>query len=218
MRINKVLVLTASLMLAGNAGAVTQDFQSQISPVPKQIQEVMKKYTWRQGCPVPLSDLAYLQLSYWGFDQQKHTGVMIVNKRVAKDVVAIFKDLYAQKFPIQRMQLMDDFKGNDIAAMDANNTSAFNCRPVTGKHDVYSFHSFGVAIDVNTLINPYVKGDYVSPVGGRAYLDRSKAVPGMIARNDEAYKAFKSRGWSWGGDWTQPKDYQHFEWSDDSSN
>lgn len=206
----KILLAIISATLASGSLA-EPGFSYQISPIPPQIQAVMQHYTWHPGCPVPLTDLAYLSLSYWGYDRHQHQGALIVNKKLAKEVVAIFRDLYAQKFPIERMQLMDDFKGNDDAAMAVNNTSAFNCRAITGKPGTFSLHSYGMAVDVNTLVNPYVKGNYVAPPAGRAYLDRTRAARGMIVERDGVYWAFISRGWKWGGDWASPEDYQHFE-------
>ncbi len=180
-------------------------------PLPKALQSRMQKYTWKPACPVPLSDLALLSLSYWGFDKKSHIGNLIVNKNVAQEVVDIFRELYSQKFPIALMLLAEDplFKGSDDAMMAANNTSAFNCRPITGQQDTYSNHSYGLAIDINTMINPYVKGSVVLPPSG--YLNRSKPVPGMISKGDPVYNAFISRGWAWGGEWASRQDYQHFE-------
>jgi hypothetical protein len=130
---------------------------------------------------------------------------------VAHEVVDIFKALYIHQFPIERMELMDVFKGSDDAAMDANNTSAFNCREVTGKPGIFSQHSYGRAIDINTLINPYVKGDKVLPSAGKRFADRSQYHPGIITKDSFIYKEFARRGWSWGGDWHDLKDFQHFE-------
>src|SRR5579872_1708951 len=174
-------------------------FSYQLTDIPLKVQTTMRQYTWRPGCPVPMSDLSYLTLSYWGFDHQKHTGVMVVNKAVAKEVIAIFEELYYQRFPIERMQLMDTFKGDDDSAMAANNTSSFNCRAKTGKPGEFSVHSYGRAIDINPLINPYINGNTVIPSRGRAYLDRTIPMPGKILMNDDAYNAFVKRGWTWGG-------------------
>lgn len=187
------------------------DFQGSISSIPPDVQAEMKLYTWRPQCPVSLEDLAYLKLSYWGFDNQKHVGTLIVNKRLADEVVAIFHELYNNHFPIERMETMDAFKGNDEAAMNANNTSAFNCRPRTGNSEGFSLHSYGYAIDINTMINPYVKGDKVLPPKGRGYLNRNKPVPGMIIEGDKTYQIFTQHNWTWGGSWPDRQDYQHFE-------
>ena len=49
------------------------------------------------------------------------------------------------------------------------------------------------------------------PPAGRQYLDRKMAHPGSILENSEIVKEFESRGWTWGGRWSDRKDYQHFE-------
>ena len=95
--------------------------------------------------------------------------------------------------------------------MAANNTSAFNCRDTTGKPGVFSNHSWGRAIDINPLTNPYVKGDRVLPPAGRKYLDRSRAFPGSILKDGFVVQEFESKGWTWGGRWLDRQDYQHFE-------
>jgi len=170
----------------------------------------MQKYTWKSGCPVSLENLVEIKVIYLGFDNRTHQGALIVNKKLANEVVSIFNELYQQQFPIERMELMDVFKGDDIAAMNANNTSAFNCRFMTGKNHVYSQHSYGCAIDINPLINPYVRGNEVFPRAGKKFVDRHLMLPGMITNNN-IYKIFKKYGWDWGGDWRHLRDYQHFE-------
>src|SRR5262249_46954374 len=161
------------------------------------VQREMQLYTWRPGCPVPIKDLAYLKLSYWGFDHKPHQGELIVNKALAQDIVEVFKFLYVKKFPIQQMQLIEKFKGDDEASMTANNTSAFNCRAVTGRPGVYSQHSYGRAIDINPLVNPYIKGTLVLPKEGVPFVDRTKSYPGKITRDGFIYKQFIARGWDW---------------------
>jgi cell wall-associated NlpC family hydrolase len=186
------------------------EFHSTVESLPDNIKNQMQKYTWHEGCPVTLDDLVYIKLSYWGFDNRSHQGELVVRKDVATDVVAIFQDLYQQKFPLANMQLMDAYKGDDIAADNANNTSAFNCRPQVNFPKLFSGHSYGMAIDINPLINPYVNGAEVTPPASKKYLT-SDAL-GKITKNDPAYQAFISRGWSWGGDWSgKIRDYQHFE-------
>lgn len=201
-----------SLVSASLFAAKTPDtFTSNISPIPKNVATTMEQNTWHAGCPVPLSDLAYVKLTYWGFDHHPHQGILIVNKALANEVVDIFKELYKAHFPIEKMQTMDVYHGDDDAALKDNNTSAFNCRAVTGKPGVFSQHSYGRAIDINTMVNPYVKGTIVLPPNGAAYIDRTKPAPGKITKDDLVYKAFISRGWSWGGDWHDLQDFQHFE-------
>lgn len=164
-----------------------------------------------EECLIGYSDLRYVGVRYYDFDGVEHDdGELIVNKGVAGEVAKIFLELYEAKYPFTSIILVDEFgqKASDSASMAANNTSAFNYRLVNGTHSL-SKHSYGLAIDVNPLINPYVNGKNVAPPEGRAYLDRTKDVEGMIDHDDLAYKVFTSYGWLWGGDWSDP-DYQHF--------
>jgi hypothetical protein len=164
--------------------------------------------SWRAGCPVPLADLRYLTVTYRGFDGADHTGELVVAGSVADDVVAIFRQLYQDGYPIASMRLVDDFGGDDDASMAANNTAAFNCRPVTGGRG-FSEHSYGTAIDVNPVQNPFLSGSTVLPAAGRPYAHRPDD-PGVIHDGDEVVTIFAAHGFSWGGDWTGPIDYQHF--------
>jgi hypothetical protein len=209
-----LLFFSAVILAASARSHAMNTFQSSIQPISLSTQAKMQKYTWQPNCPVPLHDLVEVHLSYWGFDQQTHQGILIVHKKLASEVVDIFKVLYVQHFPIQRMEPMEVFKGDDNASMQANNTSAFNCRAVTGKPGVFSQHSYGSAIDINPLINPYVKGDVVLPAEGKAFVDRHQPSPGKIIRNSFVYEEFIKRGWDWGGDWSSLQDYQHFEKKD----
>ncbi len=164
--------------------------------------------SWHEGCPVALGDLRYLRVTYFGFDHRAHQGEIVVATAVASEVVAAFRRLYAAEFPIRRMQLVDDFGADDNASMAADNTSGFNCRLNTAG-TTWSQHSYGEAIDIDPLENPYVSGDTVLPPGGAKYLDRPNS-PGVIHPGDSCVRAFAAIGWSWGGDWSDPRDLQHF--------
>jgi hypothetical protein len=168
------------------------------------------KYSWRPGCPVPLKDLRLITMSYWGFDGAAHMGEMVLNRRVVDDVLKVFHTMFDARFPIRRMRLVDVYRGGDDRSMAADNTSAFNCRKVTGG-SAWSQHSYGWAIDIDPVENPYVtSGGRVLPPSGAKYADRSRRDRGMIHRGDVVYKAFISIGWGWGGNWRSIKDYQHF--------
>lgn len=181
------------------------------APVPAALLEKMRASTWHAGCPVAPEDLRLLTLSYWNFERQRKTGELIVNKDVANEVMEIFRDLYGHGFPIEKMTPVEEYGGSDDASMAANNTSAFNCRDVTGQPGKYSNHSWGLAIDINPLTNPYLKGEKVLPPEGAKYLDRTKEYPGSILSGGFIVKRFAQAGWQWGGNWTDRKDYQHFE-------
>lgn len=95
--------------------------------------------------------------------------------------------------------------------MEANNTSAFNCREVTNQPGEFSQHSYGRAIDINPLINPYVHGKSVSPKDGVIYVNPKKPALGKIVKGDIVYRTFIKYGWDWAGNWYDVQDYQHFE-------
>jgi hypothetical protein len=164
--------------------------------------------SWEPGCPVAPDGLRIITMSHWNYAGTVSHGKVVVAAGLANLVVDIFRDLYDARFPIERMELVDKYNGDDGQSMEANNTSAFNCRLVTGGSS-YSEHSYGRAIDINPLVNPYVKGSTVLPPAGSAYFDRSLDAPGMIHANDEVVQAFAARGWIWGGTWSSLKDYQH---------
>ena len=166
--------------------------------------------SWHAGCPVGPSQLRLLALPYIGFDGATHTGEMVVHTDVAERVVGVFKKLYDARYPIQRMVLVDAYGGSDDASVVANNTSAFNCRAVTGGSS-WSEHAYGKAIDINPLQNPYVYRDgHVFDPAAAPYVDRSRREPGMIHAGDTVTQAFGAIGWGWGGNFSTFKDYQHF--------
>ncbi|KXG75480.1 M15 family metallopeptidase [Thermotalea metallivorans] len=185
--------------------------QFTFQPLPKAIADKVEGVSWKKDSPVKLEDLSYVKVLHWGFDGKIHEGELIVHKHLAQEVAEIFQILYGSKFPIEKIRLIDVYDANDDLSMADNNTSAFCFREVAGRKGVLSTHSYGMAIDINPVQNPYVRGEKVSPEAGRDYLDRTNVRKGMIIKDDACYKAFKDRGWTWGGEWKTVKDYQHFE-------
>lgn len=159
---------------------------------------------------ISLSDLRYLKLLYYDFGGRVRRGEMVCNKAIADDLLYIFKELYKAKYPIASIRLIDDFDGDDQRSMEANNTSCFNYRTKTSGTSL-SAHARGMAVDVNPLQNPYVKGEIVEPEAAREYADRTVDFPYKITDDDLCCKLFRSRGFQWGGAWNSVKDYQHFE-------
>ena len=165
--------------------------------------------SWRSGCPVPIADLRLVTVSHWGFDARPHAGELIVHADVAEGVLRAFRTAYEARFPIERIELVDVYGGDDDASMAANNTSAFNCRAATGSTR-WSEHAYGRAIDINPVQNPYVlRAGGAQPPAGAAFLDRADVRPGMLTANDVVVTAFDALGWGWGGRWSRSKDYQH---------
>ncbi len=166
--------------------------------------------SWRPGCPVAPDALRLLRLSYWGFDDQAHTGSIVVAAGVSAAVLDVFRTLYDQRFPIRRMEPVDVFGSDDDASMAADNTSGFNCRQAVATGPPHwSNHAFGLAVDVNPIENPYLLAGQVLPPAGADFLDRSVYRPGMAVAGGVLTKAFAAAGWGWGGTWDSP-DYQHF--------
>ena len=159
---------------------------------------------------VNIDNLSFLKITYWGFDNKPYIGEMIVNKRLAQEVLDIFKEVFENKYPIEKMELIDKYQADDEKSMENNNTSAF-CYRVVANTDRLSNHALGVAIDVNPLYNPYIVSNRISPINSIEYVDRSIIKKGMIEKGDILYNAFIKRGWTWGGEWKGQKDYQHFE-------
>ena len=186
-------------------------FIAHVHKLTPAMQQTMTGVSWKPGCPVGLDDLRVIRMRYRGFDAKPHMGMLIVNADVAEKTVRAFGKLYDARFPIRRMEPVDAYGGSDDASMAADNTSAFNCRPITGTTDRWSNHSYGRAIDINTIENPYVKGTTVLPPAGAEFLDRTDVRPGMIVAGDVVTAAFAAEGFGWGGDYTSLKDYQHFE-------
>jgi hypothetical protein len=166
------------------------------------------------NCDVPFEDLRYVSVLYIGFDGETHKGELIVNRAIAADTVDIFKELYEKQYPIERMVLVDEYDADDNTSMAADNSSSFNYRNVDGtKH--LSLHSYGLAIDINPRYNPYVRGTgddrIITPLNGIEYADRSLECSYYIKKDDICYQAFIKRGFTWGGEWNNSKDYQHFQ-------
>ena len=170
---------------------------------------VMRVSSWRPGCPVGLADLRAVSVSFVGFDGAAHRGTLILHRDVSEAIVGVMRTLYTAGFPIRRMTPVDAYGGDDFGSIEADNTSAFNCRPVAGTTH-WSEHAYGRALDLNPLENPYVSGGRTSHPGSRRYLDRSAGLAGMIHAGDAVVRAFARAGWDWGGYWSGTRDYQHF--------
>lgn len=189
--------------------AADRQFDLTVSRIDARARARMR-YSWRRGCPVPLADLRLLSLDHWGYDGRVHRGELVVHRDAVDAVSTVMRRLYAARFPIERMRLVDKYGGSDDRSMAANNTSAFNCRSVDGRPGVWSQHAFGRAIDINPLVNPYVRRGRVEPPEGARYADRSVPAKGLIRSGDVVVRAFDDVGWAWGGYWRSSKDYQHF--------
>jgi hypothetical protein len=197
-------------VLVSSASASSRAFRGSITPISPALAQQMTGVSWRPGCPVPLRDLRVVTATHHGFDGRDHAGRVIVNRDVASRFLSVLRRLYADDFPIRRMTPVDAYGGSDFRSIEADNTSAFNCRFVEGTRR-YSEHAYGRAVDINPIENPYVTSTgTTSHPASRSYVRRSPFRPGMAAEGHALVRAFGAIGWGWGGRWSGAKDYQHF--------
>ena len=154
------------------APAALPPYHAQVAVLSPAQRRAMTPKVWRPGCPVGLSDLRRVTITYVGFDGRAHQGALVVNRTVAAPVARAFGELYAARFRIRRMVPIEAYGGDDFRSIEADNTSAFNCRSATGSSH-WSEHAYGRAIDLDPLENPYVSGGQTSHAASRPYLDRA---------------------------------------------
>ena len=196
--------------------AMTADAQTfSVDTISDTVFQRMQGKSYKANCTMPRSELRYLRLSHYDAEGHEHIGELVCNKKIANDLKEIFQELYRHKYPIGRMQLIDDYDADDELSMRANNTSCFNFRPIAGSAKL-SKHSQGLAIDINPLYNPCVKrrkdgSQLIQPTTASQYTNRDTKFPYSIDREDLCYRLFVEHGFIWGGSWRTLKDYQHFE-------
>jgi hypothetical protein len=191
-------------------------FHTSAKPLPAPVRSEVKARAWHAGCPVPLSGLRLLTVSYWGFDDRVHAGQLVVNASAAAPLAKVFRKLYTLRFPIHHMRLADVYGPPRGRPADGDVTGSFECRqavpsPCTGGTGTghWSMHAYGLALDLNPVENPYVGCGMTRDKTALSYLDRSKVRRGMVT--PAVVRAFASVGWGWGGSWTgSTKDYMHF--------
>lgn len=187
-----------------------------IQEIPDSVWTMMQGKTYHPNPHVGRSDLRYLKVLHWDYDEKTHEGVLVCNKIIADKLLTIFRELYAHHYPIQRIRLADEYDADDERQMEDNNTSCFCYRNVPDTKKL-SYHARGLAIDINTLYNPYVRyrkdgSKIVQPKNAKPYVDRKKPYRYKIVEGDLCHRLFLKHGFIWGGSWRTMKDYQHFEY------
>gem|GEM_PF-2460509 len=165
--------------------------------------------SYRAGCPVVPSQLVRISFPFWNMQGTVEQGTVVLAASAAGAVIETFRQAFWKHFPFRLITPIDAFGGSDISSMAADNTSAFNCRTVTGNPRQISQHSYGNAIDFNPYENPYVTTSTVYPIGSDTYLSRSVIRPGMITQGGVIEATMTGLGWYWGTRFATP-DYQHF--------
>lgn len=208
----KYALLIIILFVQAYSLRADEDFYS--TNISQEIFERMKDKSYKSDCTVDTATLRYLHVLHYDLEGNVHEGEMVCNVSICNDLLDIFQKLYEAHYPIEKMELVDNYDADDEKSMSANNTSCFNFRRQPGSRYL-SKHSRGLAVDINPLYNPYVRHSrgklHIEPTKGKNYADRKKQFPYKIDRNDLCYKLFIEHGFSWGGAWKSVKDYQHFE-------
>ena len=205
--------------LAVASVAAFAGFHASARPLPSSVRAaVVSSGHWERGCPVPLSHLRVLTLSYWGFDGRAHRGQLVVNRAAVGPLTTAFRRLYALRFPVHHMRLADTYGPARGRPADGDFTASFECRqasssPCTGTADTgtgsWSEHAYGEAVDLNPVENPYVGCGMTRDKTALSYLDRKRVRKGMVT--PAVVAAFRAAGWGWGGAWSgSTKDYMHF--------
>jgi hypothetical protein len=205
------------LVAAVLAALSAQAFHASSQPLTATAKhELIASHHWYSKCPVPLSGLRLMTLTYRGFDGNVHTGQLVTNASSVGPLTTVFSKLYAMHFPIHHMKLSDAYGPVSVWPKDLDVTYSFSCRqavpsPCSGGTGTgsWSMHAYGEAIDINPVENPYVGCGQTRDKTAVSFMKRTPLRRGMVS--PAVLAVFQSVGWSWGGSWYGPtKDYMHF--------
>ena len=116
----------------------------------------IKGKSFKDDCIVPVEDLRYIHVLHKNLNGETREGEIICNAYIAYDLIDIFQKLYLANYPIEKIKLVDEYNADDELSMRDNNSSCFNFRFISHTKKV-SKHGLELAMDINTLYNPYVK-------------------------------------------------------------
>lgn len=210
--------MVVRLLAVPLAAVALGGFHSSIAPLSPPERSDVARY-WHAGCPVPLSGLRMLSVTYWGFDDRPHQGSLVVNAGAAPKLAKVFRKLYAMRFAIHHMSAEEVYGPPGSQPADGDLTGSFECRNAVASPcskgtntGHWSNHAYGLAVDINPVENPYVGCGMTRDKKALSYLDRSRVRKGMVT--PAVVAAFASVGWGWGGSWTgATKDYMHFSYN-----
>ncbi|MCQ2492636.1 MAG: M15 family metallopeptidase [Lachnospiraceae bacterium] len=208
-----VSVFILSLTGCRNVKTVQKE-EFYIEEISEELFEKMKGKSFSDDCIVAREDLRCVHVMHNNFEGMPQAGEIVCNRVIAQDLLEIFKELYDEGYQIDQIRLMDEYEGDEERATKDDNTFCFNFSfiPDTMKATT---HGLGVAVDLNSLYNPYVKEEnwktIVKPATAVKYIKRSKNFQHKIDETDLCYKLFIEHGFEWGGSWKDHQEYMHFE-------
>lgn len=184
-----------------------------ISEIPDSVFAAMQGKSYKEGCPLARDELRYIHILYYDFNELVQEGELVCNEVISQDLLEIFRELYENRYALEKVRLIDEYDADDEMSMRDNNTSCFNYRSVPHSTSI-SKHGYGLAIDINPFYNPYIVTvdgkQSIEPENSAEYADRTREFDHKIDENDLCYKLFTEHGFTWGGSWKNSKDYQHF--------
>lgn len=177
----------------------------------RQWQAMVRVGMVREGCPVTKrSQLRRVEVDYVDFEGELQRGYLVVNADTADTAARIFTRLYDEGFPIERMQGVENYRGDTLKSLQDNNTSSYNCRRLDQINApvLESPHANGRAIDINPRQNPWMdlRCDCWSPGPKNA---KRTPGPGKILRGGMVWQTFRDEGWIWQN--IDVADYMHFD-------
>lgn len=126
-----------------------------------------------------VDNMCTIHLTHWGFDGCVHEGQITVDADLADEVTTLFRELFVDRYPIEKMLNLDKYASID-AAMEDNNTFASTPR----------------SIRLNPVLNPQICQETVIPKNSQPFLDRTLDCHGLIIPGDRCYVRFIEAGWT----------------------
>jgi len=192
-------------------------FTSTVRPLAPSQRAQLTGQFWHAGCPVSLTALRLLSVTYVDFAGKVQTGDLVVNRSAAAPLARVFRRLYELRFPIRHLRFGETYVPQRSQPADGDISGSFECRravpsPCGSGTGHWSNHAYGLAFDLNPIENPYTGCGRTRERASLPYLNRAKIRKGMVT--PAVVRAFRSVGWGWGGSWAgSTKDYMHFSWN-----
>lgn len=163
-----------------------------------------------EGTKAPRSvteQLELIDVEYYSMDGKIHRGQILTNKKLVADIKTAFEFILKEKFPVEQVIPVVKYNWNDELSMQANNTYSFCYRNVS-----YSRHAYGMAIDINPLLNPLRwKKEYSYRKDQPANATYNPEIPGTFSPEHPVVLKFKELGFRWGRNFKRNHDDHHFE-------
>lgn len=151
-----------------------------------------------------IEKLCLVNVDYRGFDDQIYHGQIVIHKDLESSIKRVFKRILLEtNFPMTSVLPISMFNWNSSSRL--NNCGAFDWRSVLNSDEI-SDHCFGAAIDMSSVLNPWVREGFVN--SPNFPYDKNKR--GTLHADSDVVRIFEEEGWKWGGRWKKSTDGMHF--------